>query len=372
MWIKRLLTKESNFTNVAQLNSKIFDYHKFFTHNMSRTYLVSQPTLFYSQILDYWEEVRNSNLAKMGINEILNEKLCHNKHILLDNKPFTNSKLSTNDINIIHDILKPDLSIKQPNELSTLTIMEYNQIISAIPKEWKTKINLSKNSNAEFKVIHDLEIKIGLTHKHLLRIRCKDFYWHLINKIHETPTAVLKWEELYYYVDFNWNNIFTLPYVTTSETVLQSMQYQIINRYFPCKSCLSTWHTDLDKLCTLCHVEETLEHYFFHCTFVKPFWNHFFVWWNRISHCNLNLGAIDVIFGLMNEENQNSISVLNYCIVLAKKYIIDCRTKDVNCSFDMFCTKLKNRLVIEEYIATINCKRTEFMHKWNFVMNHLD
>ena len=74
----------------------------------------------------------------------------------------------------------------------------------------------------------------------------------------------------------------------------------------------------------------------------------------------------------MNEENQNSISVLNYCIVLAKKYIIDCRTKDVNCSFDMFCTKLKNRLVIEEYIATINCKRTEFMHKWNFVMNHLD
>ena len=57
----------------------------------------------------------------------------------------------------------------------------------------------------------------------------------------------------------------------------------------------------------------------------------------------------------MNEEHENSINVLNYCIVLAKQYIIDCRTKDVNCSFDMFCTKLKNRLVIEEYIATINC-----------------
>ena len=247
MWIKRLLSKESNFTNVAQLNSKIFDFHKYFTHNMSRRYLASQPTLFYSQILDYWEEVRNSNFVKMNINDILNEKLCYNKHILLGNKPFTNHKLSTNDINIVYDLLKPDLSFKQANELNTLTIMEYNQIISAIPKEWKTKINLTKNKNVQFTVIDELEIKIGLNHKHLVRIRCKDFYWHLINIIHETPAAVLKWEELYYYVDFNWNNIFTLPYVTTSETVLQSMQYQIINRYFPCKSCLSTWHTELDK-----------------------------------------------------------------------------------------------------------------------------
>ena len=64
MWIKRLASKESNFTNVAQLNSKIFDFHKYFTHNMSKRYIVSQTKLFYSQILDYWEEVRNSNFDK--------------------------------------------------------------------------------------------------------------------------------------------------------------------------------------------------------------------------------------------------------------------------------------------------------------------
>ena len=47
--------------------------------------------------------------------------------------------------------------------------------------------------------------------------------------------------------------------------------------------------------------------------FVKPFWNHLFFWWNRISHCNLIFGAIDVLLGLMNEEHENIISVLNYC-----------------------------------------------------------
>ena len=206
----------------------------------------------------------------------------------------------------------------------------------------------------------------------VLGIRCKDFYWHLINRTYEIPSAVLKWEELYYYVNFDWKIVFTLPYETTSETSLQSMQYQILNRYFPCKSCLNTWNPELDKMCALCGVEETLEHYFFHCNFVKQFWDHLFIWWRRISDCNFNLGAIDIIFGLMNEGHDKLISVLSYCIILAKKYILDCRTKDVNCSFDMFCDKLKSRLLIEEYIANINCRFAEFIQKWYFVINDLN
>ncbi len=174
------------------------------------------------------------------------------------------------------------------------------------------------------------------------------------NRTYEIPSAVLKWEELYYYVNFDWKIVFTLPYETTSETSLQSMQYQILNRYFPCKSCLNTWNPELDKMCALCGVEETLEHYFYHCEFVREFWNHLFIWWNGVSQCNLNLGAIDIIFGIMNEENDNMLSVLNYCIILAKKYIIDCRTKSLDCSFKNFRLKLRSRLLIEEYIANIN------------------
>jgi len=73
----------------------------------------------------------------------------------------------------------------------------------------------------------------------------------------------MKWKELYYFVDFDWKNIFALPYEITSETSLQSMQYQIIIRYFPCKSFVGLWNNDIDTKCTLCNDEETLEHYFF-------------------------------------------------------------------------------------------------------------
>jgi len=371
MWIKRFLTRETNYIHVAKQNSKILDFHKYFTHNMSRLYLETQPTPFYSQILDYWEEIRELSLSKMNINDILNEKLCFNKHIIVGNKPLTSYKFSTNDITKICDILKPNLSFKQHEELRTLTVMEYNQIISAIPKEWKAIISMNKNKNIqiEYQSRDDLEIRIGLNYKHILGVRCKDFYWHFINKIYETPTAVMKWEELYYFVDFDWKNIFVLPYKSTSETSLQSMQYQIINRYFPCKSFIGLWNTEIDTKCTLCNDEETLEHYFYHCDIVKQFWSKFFDWWHRASDCRFNLRAIDIIFGLMNELHDRLIDVLNYCIILAKKFILDCRTKDELCNFNVFQSKLKSRLLVEEYIATINGRLPAFIQKWNFIVN---
>ena len=61
----------------------------------------------------------------------------------------------------------------------------------------------NKNVQIEYQLRDNLEIRIGLNYKHILGVRCKDFYWHFINKIYETPTAVMKWEELYYFVDFD-------------------------------------------------------------------------------------------------------------------------------------------------------------------------
>ena len=201
-WIKRFLTKENNFTNVAKLNCNIPDFSKYFAHNMSRTFIDPIPSTFYSQILDFWDELRETQLCKMNINDVLNEKLCYNKNILLDHKPFTNTKLCSERLNIIYDILKPDLSFKRPNELKTLTVMEYNQIMSAIPREWKSLINSTK-PNYKFIRKGELNVRVGSIDKHIVKVTCKDFYWHLVNKNYTTPTAIGKWEELYYYINFD-------------------------------------------------------------------------------------------------------------------------------------------------------------------------
>ena len=55
------------------------------------------------------------------------------------------------------------------------------------------------------------------------------------------PTALYRWEEMYYYADFDWPVLFKIPYKITREIDVQSLQFKIINRYIPCKENLYLW-----------------------------------------------------------------------------------------------------------------------------------
>jgi len=70
----------------------------------------------------------------------------------------------------------------------------------------------------------------------------------------------------------------------------------------------------------------------------------------------------------MNENNDDVISVLNYCILFAKKFISTCRLNNQTCNFQMFLCKLKKRVLIEDYIAESNGLLDKFVSKWNFIM----
>ena len=88
---------------------------------------------------------------------------------------------------------------------------------------------------------------------------------HLIQRKLVTPTAVTKWEEHYFYVNFDWKHIFRVPYSSVRETSFQSMQYQILNRHFPWKEILSIWYSNDDKMCDYCEFSiDCLEHYFYY------------------------------------------------------------------------------------------------------------
>jgi len=163
---------------------------------MSKKYLLEQPDQFYGQICDYWEEIKDINLPSMSLNDILNEKLCFNKNILIGNKPITNIKFMHNNIIRLNDLLKPDLTFKTNADFSWLSVMEYNQVMAAIPSQWKLTFKDSIGKKIQFNQIGMHQIKIGIKFKEIICIKCKDFYWHLINKTYVIPTAVNRSEEL--------------------------------------------------------------------------------------------------------------------------------------------------------------------------------
>ena len=158
-----------------------------------------------------------------------------------------------------------------------------------------------------------------------------------------------------------------LPYTTSRETSLQSLQYRIINRFIACNSNLSKWNKEQDKNCTICNIEETIEHLFCDCKNVATFWLSFNSWWKDLHDSVIILGKLDIIFGIISDNQDEMLNALNYCILFAKNYIYKCKLDATVLDFDDFKKRLKSRILIEKQIAEMNCKLLLFYGRWNFL-----
>jgi hypothetical protein len=358
-WIKRLLQSNTNYARIAKTLSRIDDFENFFAHNLSNDLLPNQPSDFYRQLIAIWQ---NFKTVTKTVNEILNEKITQNKHILVDNKPI---KSLNNKVAIIKDLLKEDNTFKTHEQLSrdiTLSTLQYNSLISAIPRDWIKEI---RKSSATFCEIPKLTLRINNTLKHITLISCKEFYKELIDREIHTPTATLKWEELYYYVNFNWSHIFRLPYLSVRETNVQSLQYQILHRYFPCREQLAIWYPDKDQHCYMCvDSVDSLEHFFYHCNTVTKLWSDLMDLINNTYSVQFKLGCLDVLFGITNVYNESILSVLNFCILQCKMFIRIKKLEEEHIVFIDFEKYLLYRLEIERFLLKIDGRYHDFGDKW--------
>ena len=122
-------------------------------------------------------------------------------------------------------------------------ILFYNGIKSAVPRNWLEKIFSCNNLTDSIKqkpetlCVHFQGKTIDVRHA-----TCNQFYWSEVEKNAQIPTSYFKWESYYYYANFDWEVINKISYECTTETYLQSLQFKIIHRYFPCKYNLKMWN----------------------------------------------------------------------------------------------------------------------------------
>ena len=103
---------------------------------------------------------------------------------------------------------------------------------------------------------------------------------------------------------------------------------------------------------------------------MKCFWSCFQRWWKNNHNCNINLGCLDILFGITNENKDTMIHSLNYCILFAKNYIVKCKSQHNPCNFNNFFPKLKYRIDVERQIAECNGQVLEFKTKWSFIYQY--
>ena len=145
---------------------------------------------------------------------------------------------------------------------------------------------------------------------------------------------------------------------------LQSIQYKIIHRYFPCKYQLNTWNIEDSNICTYCQEIDALSHYFVQCESVRGFWNSLKALFLRTFEFCINFTVLDILLGIPNYGKNKDIDILNFVILFAKSYIYSSKRDEMAIDFYTFLVKLKTRMVIEEYRCNIYDKHVEIETMW--------
>ena len=256
------------------------------------------------------------------------------------------------------------------NFLDLLTLRQ------CIPYEWRNELSRASKKSP---LLSAISVIVNNTKKDVTKVKCKDFYWELVDNIHIQPTCKSKWMEVFPKLkDFdnrNWAKLFRIPFAASRETRLQTFQYKIIHRVTPCNKFLFNLNIKDNGNCTYCEEKpvDDLLHFFIHCNKVKLFWKSFIQWWNSL--CDIKIDTICeqieeiIIFGM--PSSNPTILVLNLCLIIAKFHIYKQRLFHDNCiSFYMFLSELKNKLFIEESICIRESSPAKFK-KYQFIYDNL-
>ena len=204
--------------------------------------------------------------------------------------------------------------------------MDYNSLIHCIPREM-----LSAVRDKEYEMFKDSSICVTINKKSipLEKLTCKDVYWDYIREISDIPKAEKKWEKYLNLNDFVWQEYYYIPYIVCRETHIQSLQYKIFNRFFPCRYTLSIWYENESPYCNCCNESiDLLEHYFYYCPDVYLFWKSLMTWWSKTFDINIPIDVTSVLFGIPNFGNDKVLYFMNFCLIYAKWYIYCSKKKE--------------------------------------------
>ena len=174
-----------------------------------------------------------------------------------------------------------------------------------------------------------------------------------LNQPSIVPKCIARWNNVVEIDITEWSLIFKLI-ECTQERKLQSFQYKILHRIFPCNKYVSKWDKNVNEKCNQCESVDTIEHYFLQCSTVSNFWKRVQNWWESNFEQIFAINMKIVIFG----DLQNSCvqKCKNFVIMQAKWYIHKQKMNKSEPYFMDFLSRLKNAVEIEKIIYIRNNK----------------
>ena len=294
-------------------------------------------------------------------NTIADTIVWNNKHICVDKKSVFHRSLFKKGIITLEDLVNESsdlhVVVKQfsnnshftPTELFLLT-----QVINALPLQWRNSLALHGQKSDKTFVLKD-HIKLRLKDQEVSidEAASKEIYGEILSKYETTPTAQAKYTEQYSNVGLEWKEIYNLPFKVLKDTKSREFQYKILHRYLTTNAFLHKIGLIASPLCTFCDAErESLEQLLIPCPFTNDFWLDFICWCRNVNIALHGLSKIDKLFGIWNREED--FLLLNHLLIVAKKYIYECRKNSTRPSSRVFCKTLAYVYQLESQVMKSN------------------
>ena len=361
-WIRRLLKDNSKWINILEKSFPevyhIFKYGPDFTQNKLRTI----KNIFWKDVLSAWVKY-NSILSIDTWEDFLSQPLWFNPAVKVGGKSVNYNTFINKNIIFISDLINERgefITLEEArNSLEINTnFIQYNGLIGTLNR-LKNDSHIEIKRHNIFRPIHPKTIRtITIEEK-----GSKNIYKSLI-QCTITPKAENKWKtELNLGNDFDFKKIYQNIHRLTRDSNLKWFQYKIQHRLLATNKFLKQIGIRNEDHCSFCgRHTETFSHLFSDCETIESFWASTKNWLKtNLNQIEVTFSKTDIILGKTTSKD----FIVNWIILLGKKYIYNNRCKNTSPEIHGFKQFLKMNFSIEKQVAFNNCEWDAFNNKWS-------
>ena len=358
-WVKRLCVND--FDTWTLCPRSVFGvedsmYIFFCTKNKLLGKTVISP--FYRDMYATWNKLYNK--SPVTNKEIQNEILWNNERILIGRKVVEWRHWRRAGVLKVNDLISQQGEFMSKDLIFTnygirCNFLELLQIKRAIP--WI-------RSRMTIQDISPRDIFICYEEKPLNIFDCssKMLYNVIAGKFNGCYKVHEKWEEDFPEDNFSlqqWQKLYSVAFISSRETKLQSLQFKIIHRIVPCRNYLFKRKIIDSPECRICGETDTLVHFFLTCRVVRQFLVRIGRWLEQVLGFDMReLSDKDYLLGLVGSGER--IRTINFVFLWAKFYIYRQRLfHDSLLDVYQWIYELRCKIAVENYICQQDYKQKE-------------
>lgn len=380
-WVRRLVKNPlSNTARSLRHLLQVSDLTSYFECKLQGIPKRIERMPFYARLFELWN--RYHALPPETEDDIRQEIIWNNKFITSGGTVLSNRTWESRGILRINDIcptgedrLSSHLEIIDKYNVKC-SFLDALKLRLSIPVAWRQALTPGWRIPPLPPSLSGISISLpGEDPLDILAASPKMMYRALILQANTQSTAFRRWSEpesqpLQIKSKEEWNEANLSVYRATRETKLQSLHFKIINRTVPCNKFLKQIRIKNTDACEICHLEDTILHFFLDCASVRTFWASLCDWFDRVEYLALEtLSPKEFLFGVPRTFKKERI--VNFILINVKFFVFRQRLfHGGKLEILQWLREFRGKLQVERHINLAEGKPNLF-RKWKAIFEAL-